>query len=229
MILLPLPSRVRENLTATRRCGSTRTANPSDGRGGYCAAPASRQLPGKQRGKTTEERREGGSTPQKDKPDASRGSWSMTPAVWQNNLGKAGLRGALACWHSGLRAVTQVRVCSSQTRNLSLSFSELLVAICGVQSLERPGEPNSSRHATSPVTTEACIIAHAGCPTLSPAPANCVLLLLSLVLLPVRSCPSARAEDLTCLRLYSWRQGGVFSRRTFAESRHSKARSSTGK
>ena len=63
---------------------------------------------------------------------------------------KAGLRGALACWHShsGLRAVT--RVCSSQTRNLSLSFSELLVATCSVQSLERPGKPNSSRHATSP-------------------------------------------------------------------------------
>ena len=106
----------------------------------------------------------------------------MTPAAWKNSLGKGGLRGALACWHSGLWAVAQVRVCSSQTQKLSLSFSELLVATCGVQSLERPGKPNSSRHATSPVTTEACIIAHAGRATLSPAPANCVLLLLSLVL-----------------------------------------------
>ena len=74
---------------------------------------------------------------------SSRGSWNVTPAAWKNSLGKFGFRGALACWHSGLRAVTQVRVCYSQTRNLSLSFSELLVATCGVQSLERPGKPNS--------------------------------------------------------------------------------------
>ena len=113
----------------------------------------------------------------------SRGSWNVTPAAWKNSLGKAGLRGALACWHSALQAVTQVRVCSSQTRNLSLSFFKLLVATCGVQTLQRPGKPNSSRHATNHVTTEACIIAHAERATLSPAPANC----LSLVLLPVRS------------------------------------------
>ena len=129
----------------------------------------------------------------------------MTPTACKNSQGKVGLRGALPCWHSGLRAVTYVRVCSSQTRNLSLSFSELLVETCGVQNLERPGKPNSSRHATSPVTTEAWIIADAGRATLSQAPANSVLLLLSLVLLPVRSRPSARAEDLTRLRLCSWR------------------------
>ena len=57
----------------------------------------------------------------------SRGSWNVTPAAWKNRLGKGGLRGALACWHSGLWAVAQVRVCSSQTRNLSLSFFKLLV------------------------------------------------------------------------------------------------------
>ena len=34
----------------------------------------------------------------------------------KNRQGKVGLRGTLACWHSGLRAVAQVRVCSSQTR-----------------------------------------------------------------------------------------------------------------
>ena len=76
-------------------------------------------------------------------------------------------------------------------------FSELLVATCCVQTLERPGKHNSSRHATSPVTTE--IIAHAGRATLSPAPANCVLLLLSLALLPIRSCPSARMTPFVFL------------------------------
>ena len=131
------------------------------------AHPASRQLHGNQHGKTTEERREGRSTPQKDKPDAP------PERPGKNRLGKAGLRGALACWHSGRWAVAQVRVCSSQIRNLSLSFSELLLATCGVQTLERPRKPNSSRHTTSPVTTEACIIAHAGRATHSPAPANC--------------------------------------------------------
>ena len=70
VLLVPLPSRVGVNLTATRRCGSTTPANPSDGRSGYCAPPASRQLPGNQHGKTTEERREGGSTQPKDRPDA---------------------------------------------------------------------------------------------------------------------------------------------------------------
>ena len=30
----------------------------------------------------------------------------------KNRQGKVGLRGTLACWHSGLRAVAQVRVCS---------------------------------------------------------------------------------------------------------------------
>ena len=37
-LLVPLPSRVGGNLTATRRCGSTTPANPSDGRSGYCTA-----------------------------------------------------------------------------------------------------------------------------------------------------------------------------------------------
>ena len=86
--------------------------------------------------------------------------------------------GLLALWPSGSGTGSCLL-----SWNLSLSFSELLVATCGVQTLERPGKPNSSRHAMIPATTEACIIAH----TLSPAPANCLLLLLSLVLLPVRS------------------------------------------
>ena len=37
-LLVPLPSRVGRNLTATRRCGSTTPANPSDGRSGYSTA-----------------------------------------------------------------------------------------------------------------------------------------------------------------------------------------------
>ena len=102
----------------------------------------SRQLPGNQHGKTTEERRREHTT-ERQARRPSRGSWNVTPAAWKHSLVKVVLRGALACWHSGLRAVTQVRVCSSQTRNLSLSFSELLVATCGAQSLERPGKPNS--------------------------------------------------------------------------------------
>ena len=65
---------------------------------------------------------EGESTPQKDKPDASLGSWNVTPAAWKNRLGKGGLRGTPACWHSGLRAVAQVRVCSSQTRRALTSL-----------------------------------------------------------------------------------------------------------
>ena len=68
--LVLLPSRVGGNLTATRRCGSTTPANPSDGRSGYRAPPASGQLPGNQHGKTKEERREGGSKQPKDRPDA---------------------------------------------------------------------------------------------------------------------------------------------------------------
>ena len=60
---------------------------------------------------------------------------------------------AFGLWH---------RFVSAQTRNLSLSFLKLLVTTHGVQSLQRPGKPNSSRHATSPVTTETCIIASAG-------------------------------------------------------------------
>ena len=134
---------------------------------------------GNQHGKTKEERGGGGSKPQKDKPDAPpRGSWNVTPTTWKNSQEKAGLRGALACWHSGLWAVAQVRVCSSQTRNLSLSFSELLVATHGVQALERPGKPNSSRHAMIPATTEACIIASAGLATLSQATLSCLLSLV---------------------------------------------------
>ena len=84
----------------------------------------------------------------------------------EKQTGKAGLRGALACWHSGLWTVAQVRVCSSQTGNLSLSFSELLVATHGVQTLERPGKPNSSRHAKIPATTEACTLSQATVPCL---------------------------------------------------------------
>ena len=99
----------------------------------------------------------------------SRGSWNVTPAAWKKSLGKGGLRGALACWHSGLWAVAQVRVCSSQTRNLSLSFFKLLVTTHGARNLERPRRPNSSQHAMIPSTTEACIIASAGLDTLPPA------------------------------------------------------------
>ena len=60
----------RGNLTATRRCGTTIAANPSDGRNGYCTPPAPRQHPRNQHGKTKEERREGGSKQPKDRPDA---------------------------------------------------------------------------------------------------------------------------------------------------------------
>ena len=70
VLLVPLPSRVGGNLTATRRCDTTTSANPSDGRSGYCTPPASRKHPRNQHGKTTEERREGESTQQKDGPDA---------------------------------------------------------------------------------------------------------------------------------------------------------------
>ena len=133
MLLVPLPSRSRVHTTTP--------ANPLDGQSGYCAPPASRQLAGNQHGNTKEERREGGANHRKTSP---------TPLLWElehdaHDLEKVSGKGwvtrrtALACWHSGLRAVTQVRVCSSQTRNLSLSFSELLVATHGVQTLQRPG------------------------------------------------------------------------------------------
>ena len=79
--------------------------------------------------------------------------------------------GLLAFWE-------QVRVCSSQTRNLSLNFLELLVVTRGVQNLERPGKPNSSRHAMILATTEACIIASAGLATLSQATVPCLLSLV---------------------------------------------------
>ena len=72
--------------------------------------------------------------------------------------------GLLALWPLGCGTGS---FCSSQTRNLSLSFSELLVATCGVQNLERP--PNSLQHAMIPATTVACIIPSAGLDTLSPA------------------------------------------------------------
>ena len=74
VFLVPLPSCVGGNLTATRRCGSTTPANPSDGRSGHCTPPAPRQHPGNKHGKTTEERREGESRQQKDGPDAPEGA-----------------------------------------------------------------------------------------------------------------------------------------------------------
>ena len=64
------PSRVRRNLTATRRCGTTTPAHPSNGRSGNCAPSL---LPDNSRESSTEKRKKrrgGGSTPQKDKPDA---------------------------------------------------------------------------------------------------------------------------------------------------------------
>ena len=92
VLLVPLPSRVGRNLTATKRCGTTTPANPSDGRSGYCALRASRQLPGNQHGKTKEERRE--------KEDAHNRKTSPTPLPWElerdardmekNRLGKGG-------------------------------------------------------------------------------------------------------------------------------------------
>ena len=93
----PLPSRVGENLTATRRCGTTTPANSSDGRSGHCAPPASRQHLGNQHGKTKEERREGGSTPQKDKQGQGRVGETCASALTRR---------------SGLLA--QVRVCSDK-------------------------------------------------------------------------------------------------------------------
>ena len=84
---------------------------------------------------------------------------------------------------------------------------------------------DSTRHAMIPSTTEACMIARAGRASLMTEPANYVLL-LSLVLLPVRSCPSARVEGLTRLCLSQWR---FFSLCTFTERRYLKVRSSTGK
>ena len=92
------------NLTATRRCGTTTPANPSDGPSGYCAHPAIRQLPRNQNGKTTEERREG-STLQKDKPDAlprdlerdARGLEKKSGQGWVTRRS-----GLLALWPLGL-------------------------------------------------------------------------------------------------------------------------------
>ena len=65
------------------------------------AHPCFQTTPGNQHGKTEAERREGGSTPQKDKPDAPPAG-AGTPG--RNSQGKAGLRGALALlalWPSG--------------------------------------------------------------------------------------------------------------------------------
>ena len=80
------PLEVGENLSATRRCGSTTSANPSDGRSGHRAPPAPRQHQGNQHGKTKEERREGGSTPERQARRPSRGSWNVTPAAWNCGL-----------------------------------------------------------------------------------------------------------------------------------------------
>ena len=188
-------SRVGVNLTATRRCDTTTSANISDGRSGYCAPPCFKTTPGTPARKNERrEKRRREHTTERQARRPSRGSWNVTPAAWKKQSGQGWVTrrsGLLALWPSGSGTGSCL-----QTRNLSMSFSEVLVATCGVQTLERP-KHNSSRHATSSATTEACIIGHAGRATLSPAPANCVLLLLSLVLLPVRSCPSARAEDLT--------------------------------
>ena len=59
------PLEVGVNLKNTRRCGKTTLANPSDGRSGYCV-PCFQTT---SRKPALEERREGGSKPQKDKPD----------------------------------------------------------------------------------------------------------------------------------------------------------------
>ena len=49
-----------------------------------------------------QKREEGGSKKKKDRPDAPPASWNVTPAACENRQEKVGLRGTLACWHSGL-------------------------------------------------------------------------------------------------------------------------------
>ena len=147
MLLVPLPSQVGGNLTATRRCDTTTPANPSDGRSGNCAPTASRQLPGNQHGKRKKREEKEGAHHRKTSPTPLPRELERDAAAWKNSQGKAGLRGALACWHSGLRVVAQVRVCSSQTRNLSLSFSELsqLVVFKPLNDQESPTQHDTLR------------------------------------------------------------------------------------
>ena len=120
--------------------------------------PASRQLPGNQHGKTKEERREGGRPRRPGKRVWARVGYE---ALWPAGTLAFGL------WH---------RFVSAQTRNLSLSFPDLLVATHGARNLERPRRAQlvTTRH----VTTEACIIASAGLDTLSPATVPCLLSLV---------------------------------------------------
>ena len=139
-----------------------------------------RQCPRNQRGKT----KEGSSTPQKDKQ--GQGWLGETCA---STLTKR--TGLLALWP--LSSGTGLCLLFTDTEPLVV----LLVTTLGVQSLERPGKPNSSRDAMSPVT-EAC----SRLATFTPAPACRLERILCLVLLLVRCCPSTLAEDVTRLSPY---------------------------
>ena len=125
--------------------------------------------------KTKEERRERRSTTQKDKQGQG----------WVGETCASALAGTLA-----FRTVAQVLVCSSQTRNLSLSFSGLPDTPQGGSSPQsiRIASPlgtcpckrlcseqgNSSRRAMSPAANEACIMAfHYTCHSFAGTRAAC--------------------------------------------------------
>ena len=112
---LPLQGDAAQPLRLTPRMAGVATAHPLLLENSRETSTEKRRREKRRREHTTER--------QARRP--SRGSWNVTPAAWKNSQGKVGLRGALACWHSGLRAVAQVRVCSSQTRNLSFGLSRV--------------------------------------------------------------------------------------------------------
>ena len=71
----------RENLTATKRCGTTTPTNTSDGRSGYCAPLLldNSGKPARKNERREKRRREHTTERQARRP--SRGSWNVTPAA----------------------------------------------------------------------------------------------------------------------------------------------------
>ena len=109
---LPLQGDVSQPLRLTPRMAEVATAQPC-----FQKTPGK---PARKNDRREKRRREHPTERQARRP--SRGSWNVTPAACDNRQGKVGLRGTLACWHSGLWAVAQVRACSSQTRRALISL-----------------------------------------------------------------------------------------------------------
>ena len=108
------PTQVGGNLTATKRCDTTTSANPSDGRSGYRAPPASRKTPGKpaRKNERREKRRREQRTDRQTGPTPLPREQERGARDQDNRQGKVGKEAhwpvgtlALWLWHSFVSAL----------------------------------------------------------------------------------------------------------------------------